>query len=76
MTNDLKISVPDDLIFPDVSFDEAPDGNAFAILAMIERGLRKAGNEGGAIDEFRRQATAGDYDHLLRVSMAFTGWTE
>jgi len=75
MNNPETISVPDDLIVPETNVEDAPDGNAFAILATVERGLRTAGNPPSVIDEYRRQATAGDYDFLLRVSLAFTGAT-
>jgi hypothetical protein len=44
------------------------DGNAFAILARAKRALRGAGRE-DEIQDFVKQATSGDYDHLLRVVM-------
>jgi hypothetical protein len=45
------------------------DGNAWAIMGRVARGLRKAGNPPEVIDEYQRLATSGDYDNLLRVSM-------
>jgi|TARA_Y100000296_G_C5123502_1_gene231634 hypothetical protein len=45
------------------------DGNAFAILAAVIRGLRKAGASAVEIDDFRKEAMSGDYDALLRTAM-------
>lgn len=45
------------------------DGNAFAILGVAQRALRQAGRS----DEWQAihaEATAGDYNHLLRVIMS------
>ena len=42
------------------------DGNAFAILGRVRKALQKAGH-GVAVEEFTKEATAGDYDHLLRT---------
>jgi hypothetical protein len=44
------------------------DGNAFAILARARKALREAGRE-NEFDQFMAEATSGDYDHLLRVTM-------
>ena len=44
------------------------DGNAFAIFGRAKRALRGADRE-DQFEEFMEQATAGDYDHLLRVVM-------
>ena len=44
------------------------DGNCFAILAKVIRALKKAGYEDLA-RQYEQEATAGDYDNLLRVTM-------
>jgi hypothetical protein len=49
------------------------DGNAFAILASVERELRRAGVSKEERALFREEATSGDYDHLLRTVME---WVE
>lgn len=36
-----------------------------------ERALAKAGNRQAVIDAYMEQATSGDYDHLLAVTMQF-----
>ena len=45
------------------------DGNAFAILAAVIKGLKKAGASPVEVDEFQQEAMSGDYDHLLQVCM-------
>jgi hypothetical protein len=45
------------------------DGNAFSILARVDRELRCAGVSKEERDAFRTEATSGDYDHLLRTCM-------
>lgn len=42
------------------------DSNAFAILGKVSRALKSAGIDSS---EFMAEATAGDYDHLLRTAM-------
>lgn len=46
-------------------------GNAFAILGQVQKALRRAGVEPDVVQAFVRQATAGDYDHLLATVMAW-----
>ena len=41
------------------------DGNAFAILGRVTRALRAAKVPTTEIDKYRKEATSGDYDHLL-----------
>ncbi len=45
------------------------DGNAFAILGLAIRAARKAGWSQEQIDEYKSEATSGDYDNLLAVTM-------
>ena len=45
------------------------DGNAFAILAKVKRAMRLGGVCKCQIEDFREEATSGDYDHLLRTCM-------
>lgn len=46
------------------------DGNAFAILAKVNKALKHAGMEKEA-KEFMAEATTGDYDHLLQTVMNY-----
>lgn len=49
------------------------DGNAFAILGRVRRALRKAGATPEELQQYSDEATAGDYNDLLRVTME---WVE
>ena len=44
------------------------DGNAFAILARVEKALRKAGYSSDETDRYLEEATSGSYEHLLSVT--------
>ena len=46
------------------------DGNAFAILGRVRRALREAGYHELA-EQYLKEAQAGDYDNLLRVTMEY-----
>lgn len=70
MTEFSEIKLPPDLIQPRVEL-VGQDGNAFAILGRTRLALRRAGNSRAVIDDYTTQATSGDYDHLLVVTMAF-----
>ena len=60
----------DNIKYPEV---EVPlvgeDGNAFAILGRVSSALRRAGVDKEERDAYYAEATSGDYDHLLRVTM-------
>lgn len=45
------------------------DGNAFAIMGRVSRGLKKTGHTPEEINQYTDDSTSGDYDHLLRVAM-------
>lgn len=47
------------------------DGNAFNIMGKVTRALRQAGATKETISEYQREATSGDYDHLLQVTMRY-----
>lgn len=49
------------------------DGNAFAVLGRVKRALQRAGVSAEERELFMKQATAGDYNHLLVTCMA---WVE
>ena len=49
------------------------DGNAFAIMGRVQRALRNAGYTDDEVRQYHREATSGDYDHLLAVTLA---WVE
>jgi hypothetical protein len=49
------------------------DGNAFAILARVRNAMRKGGVSREEMAQYRKEATSGDYNNLLRVTMQ---WVE
>ncbi len=49
------------------------DGNAFAIMAAVKRGLQKAGASKEEITQYTMDSMSGDYDNLLRTAME---WVE
>ena len=56
--------------YPDIEVElSEQDGNAFAILGRVTKALRRADVPSDEIDAFQKEATAGDYDHLLQTCM-------
>lgn len=47
------------------------DGNAFSILAKCQSAARRAAWDERYLEEFLDEATAGDYNHLLRTVMHY-----
>ena len=47
------------------------DGNAFSILGRVKKALMQTGADKEYIDQYLSEATSGDYDHLLVVSMEY-----
>ena len=47
------------------------DGNAFAVMGRVKQALKSAGADKEYIDQYISEATAGDYNHLLSVSMEY-----
>lgn len=47
------------------------DGNAFAVMGRAKKALKEAGYSKEYIDQYINEATKGDYDHLLRVTMDY-----
>ena len=41
------------------------DGNAFHVLGKVRAALRRAGKSQEFIEAFTKEATSGDYNHLL-----------
>lgn len=46
------------------------DGNPFTIIGKVNKALRSAGHKELAA-EYMKEAVAGDYDHLLAVTMDY-----
>lgn len=45
------------------------DGNPFAIIGNVSGALRKAGVSDSQVLDFQKDATSGDYNHLLQTAM-------
>lgn len=45
------------------------DGNAYAIIGEVVTMLRRNGATKAEVDAYQQEATSGDYDHLLQVTM-------
>lgn len=48
---------------------EGEDGNAILIISRVRKALKKAGVSAEEIELFRKEATSGNYEHLLQVVM-------
>ena len=47
------------------------NGNAFMVMGLVSKALRKAGADDEYVNEYLNKATSGDYDHLLGVSQEY-----
>jgi len=47
------------------------DGNAYAIMGRVTSALRRAGFDNEVVKTYQKEATSGDYDHLLRVTLSY-----
>ena len=46
-------------------------GNAFFILGKVKKAMQNAGATKEEVDEFMKEATSSDYDHLLVTCMEY-----
>lgn len=46
------------------------DGNAFFIMGRVAKALKRGGHE-DLVESFYKEATSGDYDHVLRTCMDY-----
>lgn len=51
------------------------DGNAFAIIGTVQSAMKRAKLPQSVCDEFRAEATSGDYNHLLQTVMRWVDVT-
>lgn len=60
------------LKYPNIKVElTGQDSNAFFILGRCSGAMKKAGLSKEERDAFHKEATAGDYDHLLRTCMTW-----
>ncbi len=55
---------------PDVKLT-GTDGNAFSIMGKVGKALRRAGADNEYVEKYTSEATSGDYNNLLAVSMEY-----
>lgn len=56
--------------YPDVTVQlSGKDGNAFSILGAVQRALRFHNVTDVEVHKFQKEATSGDYNHLLSTCM-------
>lgn len=56
--------------FPEVTVQlTGQDGNAFMIMGLVTKAMRRAGVSKADIDSYLAEAQSGDYDNLLAVTM-------
>ena len=56
--------------YPDIQVQLTnEDGNAFAIIGRVQKALKQGGVDKVDIDLFRKEAMAGNYDHVLVTCM-------
>lgn len=71
-----KVSEPVSPKYPDITVDlTGKDGNAFSIPSMVRTALHRNGVDHEVCDQFMDEAMNGDYNHLLRVCMAWVNVT-
>lgn len=56
------------LVKPTVTLS-GTNGNAYAIMGKVGRELRRAGYTEEQRNQYIKEATAGDYDNLIQVTM-------
>lgn len=47
------------------------DGNAFMVLGLVQRAMRRGGCSAEDIKSFTDEATSDNYDHLLQTAMKY-----
>lgn len=62
----------DDVIYPNIKVDLSNvDGNALSVVALVEKAMRVARVPYEKIQEFRKDALSGNYDHVLQTVLKY-----
>ena len=64
MSNEKKEPITDETVVVEL---RGPSGNAFYVMGAVVEALRRNGHR-EMIADYRRKATSGDYENLLKVS--------
>ena len=63
MSNETKEPITDETVVVEM---RGPSGNAFCVMGAVVEALRR--NGGNLVADYRKRATSGDYENLLKVS--------
>ena len=64
MTNEKKEPITDETVVVEM---RGPSGNAYCVMGAVVEALRRNGR-GDLAAEYRKRATGGNYENLLKVS--------
>ena len=64
MSNEKKEPITDETVVVEM---RGPSGNAFCVMGAVVEALRRNGR-GDLVADYRKRATSGDYENLLKVS--------
>ena len=64
MSNETKEPITDETVVVEM---RGPSGNAFCVMGAVVEALRRNG-KGNLVADYRKRATSGDYENLLKVS--------
>jgi hypothetical protein len=64
MSNETKEPITDETVVVEM---RGPSGNAFCVMGAVVEALRRNGR-GDLVADYRKRATSGDYENLLKVS--------
>ena len=61
-----------DVKYPEIEVQlTGQDGNAFTVMGITQKALRRAGVPKVEIDQYLEDAMSGDYDHVIQTAMAW-----
>jgi hypothetical protein len=59
-------------LYPDVKVQlTGSDGNAFMVIGLVSKAMRKSGLPQKAVDDFKKEAMSSDYNNLLAICMKY-----
>ena len=64
MSNETKEPITGETVVMEM---RGPSGNAFCVMGAVVEALRRNG-KGNLVADYRKRATSGDYENLLKVS--------
>ena len=64
MSNEKKEPITDETVVVEM---RGPSGNAYCVMGAVVEALRRNGR-GDLVAEYRKRATSGNYENLLKVS--------